>query len=241
MKGILFALTLVLTSCIEGEEEVWVNPDGSGKARLKVTAPKLLFAKFGGLETLAADLKDALQTSQNARLLEMETSTQGSRATLEAEIAFRDARKMGGLLKSFRDPPDSPDKCEEEIVFGEVKVHLGVPDLSFSRVIDLRPLVPAQSNNAMALKMLGEAQMSYRVHLPTPAKTHNADFISADGKTLAWEIPLAEFLQGSQRMEFTAPLPYLFPLSILAAVLLCLAVGAIFFVRKARTRKSSPS
>lgn len=231
---LLFSLfPLFLTSCIEGEEEIWVNEDASGRARFQVTAPTLLFSKFGGAEQIIADAKAGATSSDNIAITSLEATKSGSKTTFRAEVTFEDARQLNHFLKTFRDPPDSPNKCEEEILFGEPALSIGFPDLSFSREIDIRSLVPAESNNPFALRMLGDSQINYRLHLPTPAKTHNATRTSNDGKTLEWDFPLGEMIAGPVEMNFTAPLPRLSLYLTLAGVLLFLMVfGFLIFLKK---------
>ncbi len=230
---------LVLSSCIEGEEEIWINPDASGRVRFQVSAPTVAFAKFGGVDQVITDAREGLLQSENVTLTSVEAAATGTNTTLKASFTFKDAREMGNILKSFRDPDTPDEKSEEEIFVGETDLTIGIPDLSFSRKIDIRELLPPEAQNPMALRLLGNSRFTYRMHLPTPVRTHNASSVSKDGKSLAWEVPLQELLAGPVEMKFTAPLPYLVRyFSLVALALLAIIVSVFFLLKK---RKKTPT
>lgn len=232
----LGACSLLLSSCIEGEEEIWVNPDASGRVRLEVTAPTLIFSRFGGVEQVIAEAKEGFSTSDNVTLTTIEAVPDGGRTTLKAALAFRDAREVGDLLKRFRDPAFPDEKSQEELVVGETELDIGIPDLSFTRSIDVRGLLPPEAQNPMTLRLLGDSQINYRMNLPTAVRTHNADQISPDRRSLEWNVPLQRLLAGPVEMEFTAPLPRLTFYFVLAGVLLLIILVASIFIWK-RTKR----
>ncbi len=217
---------------------MWIEPDGSGRARLQITAPTALLSQFGGSNQLIAEAKEKLANSDNTRLRKLTAVSTGLNTTLAGEIQFKDARQLGSLLKNFRDPLDSQEKSEPEILFGETEVAMNFPNLNYTRQLDLRPLLPEQANNALSLKMLGDSQFQYRVHFPTQVTTHNADTLSPDGKTLTWEMPLRELFQSPQTMSFTAPIPRLSLYTTLTAVLLFALILVAFILWSRRQSKA---
>lgn len=234
----LLLVTLQLTSCIEGEEEIWINPDASGRAKIRITAPTLLFSKFGGVETLISDAQVAAEDSDQVELLSITANKKGSRTTLSAEATFQDARQFGACLKTFRDPETPLVKSEPEIIVGEVALDLGYPDYRFDRKIDLAPLLAEQTIPPFALNMMGDdANLRYIIHLPTAAKTSNADSVLDGGRTLTWDQPVSRLLKGPVGMSFSAPLPLPYRLIIiLLLLLLVLVTGAIILLKKLRRR-----
>ena len=146
---------------------------------------------------------------------------------------------MGSLLKQFRDPPDSPEKCDEEILFGDTNLKVAFPKFSFSRQVDIRPLVPAGSVTPMTTRLLGDSKLTYQIHLPNAVTSHNADSISNDGKSLQWQVPLATLLAGPVEMNFSAPIPHLSRYLTLAALLLFFVILLVLFLIKRRTKTAS--
>ena len=236
---LLFLLTpFLLNSCIEGEEEVWVNPDASGHARIKISAPTLLFSKFGGVEQIIADAKEGLAESDNITLSHLAASVKGSQTTLTGKVDFKDVREVGSFLQNFRDPSEPTKKSNEELLFGDTDLRVSFPQVLFSRQVDIRPLVPAGSVNAMTSRLLADSKLTYQIHLPTPATTNNADQVSNDGKSLQWEVPLTTMLAGPVEMKFSAPIPHLSRYYFLAGLLLLILICTLVFFLKKRTNKS---
>ena len=209
-----------------------MNADGSGQARFKVTAPNLLFSKFGGAEKIIADAEAGIAQSKDVTLKRIHAVNSGANTTLEAELSFKDARKLGSTLRAFRDPPDSPEKCQEEILFGDTTVQIVIPKIQYHRELDIQSLVPPESNNPLALRLLDKATMSYRIHLPTTVKNHNADQVSDEGKTLQWDFTIPELLEGPVQMEFSSPIPRLSLYLTIAGLVLFLAIAAGIFLWK---------
>ena len=179
-----------------------------------------------------------MATSENISLEMIKASVAGSKTTLRAKVSFDDARQLGSTLKSFRDPPDSLEKSEEEILFGETEVTVQFPEIQYQRLLDARSLIPVEGQNSMTKRLLGDSQITYKIHLPTEVKTHNADSISSDGQTLTWQIQVADLLTGTREMRFTCAIPNL-PLYFTLAGLLLLAVVLVAFLLWKRRRKFS--
>ncbi|MGJ8723678.1 MAG: hypothetical protein ACSHYB_03895 [Roseibacillus sp.] len=194
------------------------------------------------MEQVIADAKEGLADSDNVSLNHLEAVRDGSKTILTAKLSFKDARKVGSVLQKFRDPPGSAEKSDEEILFGDTSLKISFPKLLFSRQVDVRPLVPPESINPMTNRLLGDSKLTYQIHLPTPATTHNADHVSKDGKSLQWQVPLTTLLAGPVEMKFSAPLPHLSRYLALAGLLLILAVCAsIRLIKKRKNKVPNPS
>ena len=199
----------------------------------------MVFAKFGGVEQIITDAQTGLSNSSNLTLTQIEATPSGTKTTLRAALTFKDAREVGDLLKNFRDPSTPNQKSDEEILVGETNLDVGIPHLSFSRKLDVREFLPTEARNPMALRLLGKSQITYKIHLPTPAKTHNADQIFNDRKSLLWNVPLSRLLAEPVEMKFTAPLPRLPLYLTLAALLLLLFTLGFVFWRRAKNSAST--
>ena len=143
---------------------------------------------------------------------------------------------MGSLLKQFRDPPDSLERSDQEILFGVTDLRINFPKMSFSREVDIRPLVPSGTVNPMTTRMLEDSKLTYQLHLPTPVTNHNADSISKDGKSLQWQVPLTTLLEGPVEMEFSAPVPHVSRYLTLAGLFLLFVFSLAIIMIRLRTR-----
>ena len=141
-------------------------------------------------------------------------------------------------MQSFRKPLNSPQKSDEEIIIGDINLEIKVPNISYTRSLDLGPILPAEAKSPMASKLLGDAEIRYLVHLPTPAKSTNADLISADKKTLTWQVPVAELLAGPVEMNLAAPIPRIKLYAALAGVFLLSLLIYLYYLWKLRLKKS---
>lgn len=206
-----------------------------------MTAPTLLFSKFGGVEQVIADAKEGLSQSEGIQLTSIEATSKGSQTTLQAELTFEDARKLGQTFKSFRSSPDSEEKSDEELLFGETDIGVQFPNITYTRKIDIRPLVPPEAKNPMTARLLANAQLRYLVHLPTPVKSSNSDQVSNNGKTLTWEVPVTDLLAGPVEMNLTAPIPRLGYYLTLAGVFLLFLLITLYSLRKLLPKQATTS
>lgn len=223
-----------MTSCIDGEEDIWVNKDGSGHATFKLTAPTLLFAKFGGVEKVVTETQEILVNRDELTLQEITTHNSGSKTTLQARVNFQDVREVLTCLQAFRDQENPLKKSDEEIFLGSPKLEIQKLEIQFSRNLDIRSLIPPEAHNPLTKKLLNDSQITYRLHLPTKVKTHNAHSISKNRKTLQWNLPVTELLSGPVEMKFTANIPNLTHYLTLAGGALLLVLTGGIFLRKHR-------
>ena len=59
-------LPLLLVSCIEGEEEIWLEPDGSGRIEATYKMPTVVAQKIGDPDELVEILKNAAARDPHA-------------------------------------------------------------------------------------------------------------------------------------------------------------------------------
>ncbi|MDP0490516.1 MAG: hypothetical protein Q7Q71_05655 [Verrucomicrobiota bacterium JB023] len=232
--------TLTLCSCIEGEEEIRVHADGSGRATYRLEAPNLLFKRIGNLDDILERARDYSTNSDNLTIHSLNAQTRGARTTVEVDLSFGNLRKVDGFLSSFRDPEDPATKSEIEIIIGEIDMDISFPTYSYYREIDLSPLLTDGALPIGGKAMLGDSAINYTMHLPAAPTHHDADSVSPDGRTLRWSFPVAEMASGPVSMSFEAPLPLpwrkIFLLVISVLLLLCL----LPFIRKKKLKTSRP-
>jgi hypothetical protein len=231
---------LFLNSCIEGEEEIWIEKDRSGKAQIRITMPTLLFKRLPNWETLSEDADCCAKKTRGVKLKRFSVDSTPARTVVSGKISFDDARRIEPFLSSLFQEQGLQTSSGEDLS-RNVIVSTHFPNLHFHRNIGLRNFAKKQKIPPFALGLLGEQSRFYSVmHLPTAVKTHNADIISGDRRTLEWEFPVADLLQKKVTMTFVAPLPYLFSSFLALAALLLSLFGTIIW-RTRRRKKSIPT
>ena len=150
---------------------------------------------------------------------------------------------MKDLFASFRSDSPSDQKPPIEHFVGELSLNIGFPTYRFQRHIDLTPLLEEYPIPPFALNLLtNEENLRYIIHLPTPVKEHNADFISEDQQTLQWNQSVKQLLENPVEMSFTAKTPLAINgLSLVVAFLIL--IGIVFFISFIwfRSKQSHPS
>ncbi|MBK1834083.1 hypothetical protein [Roseibacillus ishigakijimensis] len=221
-----------MSSCLESEEEIWVNADSSGRARLHLTAPTLLFDELGGAETFAAKIRQVCQESDNLTLASLHSARKNGSQELQLEVSFRDVLALGDDLQGFREPDSSSRESAVEHYFGSPRLQAGFPHLQYRRAIDWQTLVPDAGPQAWWKPLLGNAQVHYQLHLPSVAKNHNAHQVSPDGRTLQWTFATRDLLSGEAEMTVQTPIPGLGRHFFLLGTLLLALVVALLALRK---------
>jgi hypothetical protein len=123
------------------------------------------------------------------------------------EVATDDISSLEGLLSehTLEKAPSKADKVLHAIV-GRIKVDVHGLSASFSRQIDINPLLLDYMGDD-GLSMLGEAQFRYTIHLPKAVTTSNAHEVSNDGRTLRWVYQLAENKDKPIMLSMVASVP----------------------------------
>jgi len=203
----LLCLVALLSSCIDGEEEIWIETDGSGRLEATYTMPKAFMDELGGAETLTEKLRAAAKKDDSITIGTLEHGTgDDGRQFLHFTAEFTDLRELAKFpQKHLRDPSKPNETASEEALFGEINLSLSGLLMSIDRKIDLAPILPesAKSNPAF----LGSSTFQYTFHLPVVPTEHDAHEISADGKTLTWSFLLRDYTDKPMTIWAKAPLP----------------------------------
>ncbi len=238
---LLFTLLAILTlsSCIEGDEELWLNRDGSGRIEATYRMPPTLMNRFGGATSLQERLIAAIEKEPGIRIEHISHHIEGAQVVFELRADFDDAISFIELpSKHFRDP-ETPDKpATLESFFGEMDLKLTGLSLEFHRNIDLSPILPlsVQENGAL----LGDSAFNYTLHLPTKPSTHNATSVSDEGTTLHWSFPLKDHVKTPMHLHATLFLPLPWWLWTALALLILLLPYALLRLIKRRKRRALP-
>jgi|AntRauTorckE6833_2_1112554.scaffolds.fasta_scaffold10395_2 hypothetical protein len=228
------ALALFFGSCLDSHEEVWLNADASGTARITVQMPADVGNLHGGPAAIENKLIEYFDATPAFTSHSVETSTGDDRLKIEVAFTFADAMK----LVDATDPESLkvlPAGIENFIP--ETAVDFEGLNLVFKRRTELFKVIPGAV--FFPKDRLEGHGLTTIVHLPKAARTHNATSTENNGKTLIWKTPLANAFAQPVDNNFTMPLPIpwlTIAVSGSLVILLVLTLG-YYFLRPKFTRK----
>jgi hypothetical protein len=210
LKPLLFrlaatAVALASASCIDSREEFWLEADGSGRAEIRISAPAAALAMKGGEEGVSRMIEDFMRNAPEIRDSAHQVRTEGDRAVIELRIAFDSALDLVDLAQgpSVRALPDAATHLA-----GEVEVDFNGRTLELERSASPGKALPGAA--LLPAKTLDGHRLLSIVHLPASAFDHNATRVENGGRTLVWDVPLAEAVRKPvvSRFKMKVPLPW---------------------------------
>ncbi|MFT3992038.1 MAG: hypothetical protein QM680_11570 [Luteolibacter sp.] len=197
----LFAACL-LVSCIDGREEYWFLANGSGRAELTYTFPALA-ARLGGgeeaiREKIAAFLKDNPAFSSSS----YELTRNGGTLSATVRVEFDSIRD----LKKLNASGETSSLSEASRYFtGNIDLAFQGLTLELTRTIQVGKAIPTAA--FLPQRELENRRLVYIIHLPTSALETNATRTEDAGKTLIWDIPLADALRSPTVLHAKGRIP----------------------------------
>lgn len=224
---------LLFSSCLDSHEEVWINADGSGKARVQISLPLQAVKIHGGEKGVKALVDDYLKTTPAFTTYSLDTSVNKDQLEIDVSITFDDARELTDI-KNSPAYENLPDTAGDMIGFIEIK--LEGTEIHFQRQIDLTRSIPGSS--LIPKEQLKGHKLTTIVHLPKAASSHNATANEDSGKSLTWTTPLAAAFEKPIQQSFIMPIPipWLKIGLVAMAVILPIASVFIFFRRRKKAR-----
>lgn len=245
LRPFLIALLLafpafILSSCLEGDEEYWINADASGRLHLDYKIPPIVLKDLGDYLGVFAALReiDTLEDGLSINTLSAEPENGKIHFILDAN--FADARELFSLTEKHAaifEKNGVGDHSLLQAALGKIVLEREGLDLHLRRELDLAPLFPDIIKRNPAI--LGPATFSYTIHLPTAASSSNAQETSADQRTVKWHAKLKDHTAIPIILELRAPLPI--PKWVIAAVvgLIVAFLGLCYFLWSRRQKKSA--
>ncbi|MCB1088422.1 MAG: hypothetical protein KDM63_15345 [Verrucomicrobiae bacterium] len=254
----LSAGALLLTSCLDYREELWINGDASGKIHATIAINSELGAPTDGgsgqPDQIEAQLRELFAVTDGAKVESYQTFVDGKKRIWDFTVSFKDLR----LLK----PAVITGKNNIGAVFGDFEIEK-IPDgkLAVKRTVSLSepprqsddtPANPPQDSpssndtntlgNAvgklmgglLANSMFSGYHLDYTTHFPTEVVSANSPSIDRDTNTVSWRFPLAEASQHPVTMtaEIKRPGGWLLWLFIAILVVTTLAILLPAFRKK---------
>jgi hypothetical protein len=195
---------LFLVSCINLEQDVWINADGSGRVKVDMGISKQMLEMAKGLGEEGADpfadiaaQKKKLEANENVKSVKITSKDDEKYRHAIYDVELKDITKLNETMKDIlKDSPaggkDAPDS-ELKIVkldSGNYKVTAKVegPDTG-----DAEGEGPEAAALAMMKQMFGDAAITIRVHGP-PVK-HNGKLVE---DAAVWKMPIVDLISGGK-------------------------------------------
>ena len=223
----LIAGLFLLSGCVESKIKLGINKDGSADLVLRVTVDSSLTGYISeDIDPLEDLMKEAAAAGFNVAKVE-EDGQEG----FEASRKIQDLKSSLELGKLF-----GMDSLDDGFTSGDgFVIDRGVFKTTY-RVDIAYSSAPGGDYGVDYGGLLDSIQSEFELTLPVAASSHNADSVSADGRTLTWDL----ISDGTVSIQARAEVINYSNMVILAVVALLVGgTAAIYIVRGVRRRKAA--
>ncbi len=230
---LLLAICALMSSCIDSREEFWLESDGSGRAEFTYSVPEAAAQIHGGASAIREQITGFLKDTPEITSSACEVLTENERVTIKVRAAFKSALDLKNLNSGA--PIKSLPSAATHLI-GEINADLDGRTIDFSRTISHGKALPGHV--FMPASQFDGHHVVYIMHLPVAATDSNATRSEDSGRTLVWDVPLADAFKMPVVTRFKMEIPI--PWTLVTTIGLPLSlVGGLVFRRIRRSRKKS--
>lgn len=207
---------LLLVSCLDYREELWIEGDGSGRIQATISIDSELGAPTDGgtgqPDQIEASLRELFAATDGATVESYQTHVQGDKRIWDFTVSFRDLRQLKPAIVT--------GKGNIGAVFGDFEIErLPEGRLAVRRTVNIGEEPPAPADPAapgeapdpgsalgaalgkafgglMANTLYAGHHLDYITHFPTEVIGANSSTIDRETNTVTWRIPLSQASQG---------------------------------------------
>ncbi len=222
MKRLAFALLalLLLSGCVEYDEELWIKPDGSGKANLRLVH-----------RSPYENPEEVMRKAQlpGIHLISSKVSRSGADVIYQVSFTFKN-------IEAFNNINDQIGTAD---FWGKITINQEPKGkVSFKRRIALgRIEKDDEIENLFSMQQVDYPVWQYKVHLPWKIVSSNADEtnINRKNKTVSWSYDTRALWHNDEFMtvEMEKGLPIL-PIILIAIVVIMLGFFILWMIRIAK-------
>ncbi len=222
--ALLIICAFSLPSCLDSHEEIWLDADGSGAARIQLVFPQGVARFQGGEERIRKMIEDFVSSTPALTSHVLTTSADSDRFHLDLTLTFENALD---LLDAANESTGSGLPPAATEFLGVTQINFSGLNFDFERRIELSKAIPGSL--FIPQRQLQGHSITTIIHLPKAARTHNADSTADGGRTLIWSTPLATALKGPVERRFNMPLPIPWATIGFVTLMLVLLLGALIY------------
>ncbi len=218
------ALGLLLSACAQGTVDVTVNRNGTADIRMDATIDESALNTIG-----QGDLPEQIAASLREQGLDAQAINQDGKAGLSAS---RTVELKGGPIPKMPAGITAEDRKEE-----------GWFSTTHNLVVVADPpeLIPRESSSltgfigSRLLDRFVESEFDFKFRLTLPIKpgATNADEVSANGRTLTWDLSATR----ENRVELSVTVPKIDRILYAASAVLLIVIAAVVFLLLRRKRR----
>lgn len=240
LLSILLLIPLfIFSSCIEGEEEIWIHQDGSGKIRAHYTLPSSALITIGSTSQYIDQIRAIDESEPGLNITNLSFERVKADLVFDLEFTFDSLQDLADLTM---ESPSSGDGSGEDsdsglenlsFILGDISLKFEDMTPSYDRKISftaLRDQLPKSIN-------LRDSSCRYTLHLPAKIKESNAHQISEDGKSATWTFLLKDNLDHPIEMKLKSELPIPWWAWAVAALVILLLLWILWRILRAIFRR----
>lgn len=181
---------LLLASCIDSREELWLFEDGSGRAHVDVSLPSSVVTLHGGTDAVLRTFDEQMAGMPSVTVDDRRLETDKDRAKLTVDLRFS---SLADLTAESTEKPKKKSIPAIRHWLGSAEVKTGWNSATFERRVDAARALPTSLFFRPGKEDFRRVTI---LHLPIAAAEHNATSVKDGGRTLVWDTPLSLALRG---------------------------------------------
>ena len=203
----LFLLTVLLSSCIEGDEEIFLNADGSARLKAVYSLPAIIFSDEDA-ERMKEQIAKEIGEEEKIILLTNKVEKVNGKQVITIEVETGNLVRLEDLMGDDDLDDDSGDKSEQilDTLLGEFTYQREGLAVGLNRKVDLAPLLDKYVGPRWP-SMVGDSEFRYTIHFPKAVKTSNAHESFNGGRTVKWKYKLSDCRETPIELSIVAPIP----------------------------------
>lgn len=235
-------IMLLVSSCIDGDEEVWINKDGSARMRAEYRVPATAVSQ-GEAEQIMGSIRKAIEKDPGMELVEYSATKSKGKRVIVVELTTTNLMKLKNMVPKEGKGGKPAELTEEQRVMlhviGKISVQVEGMDIEMRRKVKLAPLLEKYVGKKSSIPYK-TSQFRYILHLPFPVESSSATETLDNGRTLIWESRLSDYREEPLVMEFKArvPLPWWVYVAGVGIVLILVFFLFLIFRRLKRRKKA---
>jgi hypothetical protein len=234
-RAILAFCAFLLGSCIDYQEEMWLNSDLSGRLAITLSVQEELVKGNTGFERDISEdgIRRDIERIPGVRL--------------ESFRSFRDAGKVVEKLVIVFDSVEKLSRYETHIteagavsLLGTFRIQESRGKMVFERSVPVIPI--AQGSTAgkdfllqgLSSLFLGKYNLNYKLHIPSGIITANTQRVDAQGQVVEWNFTLAQAVREPPHMQVEWKKEGPMRTVVFVGVLIAFAVIVFYYFRRRR-------
>jgi hypothetical protein len=229
---------LLLGSCVDYEEEMWLNDDLSGRLAITLSVQEELVKGNTGLER---DIREEVIRRDIERIPGVK---------LQSFRAFRDAGKIIEKMVIEFDSVEKLSRYETRIgeagavsLLGTFNIQESRGRISLARTVPVLPRLQGSTAvkdlfvQGLSSLFLGKNYLNYKLHLPREIINANTQRVDGANRVVEWKFTLAQAVHDPPSMQTEWKRQGGVGTIVLVGILISLGAGAFYYFRRTRAKR----